>query len=253
MKSKILAFTVGCILLLDISCSRERMGITKDMLSGKWDVVGSSLYESFEFNESGNYIVIKYTSSKAEKGTEVIYGQYEINNEVVELYDFGHLEDVDIENDQMNATVVEETNPNNPEQIQTVKASEYENTSRTDLLCRTWKIVSWNDQASNPYDALEVLFSRAGTYLVTYSGGETGLSSWQWKDSNEQILCYNWYGFPTCTGANEVEISNLTKTTCTINEDGDIYKLEPSNSSKSAEIIDDLITTGPKKFLGSYK
>jgi hypothetical protein len=252
MKKVLYTVTVISVILFNSSCSRERYGITKDMLSGKWVVQGSSLYESFEFNESGNYIVIRSSSGKAEKGSEVIYGQYEINNETVNLYDFGSLNDVEIEGDQMIATVVED-NSSTPVDIQTTKAAEYENSSRTDLLCRTWKIVSWNGQTSNPYDAREILFSRAGTYLVTYSDNDTGLSSWQWKDSNEQILCYNWYGFPTCTGANEVEISNLTNTTCTISEDDDIYKLEPASTSKSANIVDMLITSGIKKFMGSYK
>lgn len=245
-------YIIGALasLLIISMCKKDHNELTKEMLSGKWQVTGSTVYQSFEFNKSGNYIVIMNTSGK---GEEVVFGDYEINNETVNLYDFGRLEDVKIEGDKLNAVVIDDAKPGQQEEIASTKTSEYENTTRTDLLCRTWRIISWNDQTTNPYDADEILFSQAGTYLVTYSEGLTGLSTWQWKDSEETTLCYSWEGNPTCDGTNEVEITDLTSTTCSIIEDGNVFKLEPSNSSKTSIIIPQKNLVKSRNFLGASK
>ena len=79
-----------------ISCKKDEKEpnatLEKETISAKWVVGGSSGYKSFEFNKSGNYIVVKSTTIKSTNDEIVLFGTYEIiDNTTIELSDFGTL------------------------------------------------------------------------------------------------------------------------------------------------------------------
>lgn len=84
----------------------------------------------------------------------------------------------------------------------------------TSSLCRTWKIEKIHDvyydketgktddvtvTPENPgetgYDMpIEVMWSKSGTYLVSYRDGSIGIAEWKWKDRGAGQLYYAWDG-----------------------------------------------------------
>lgn len=85
----------------------------------------------------------------------------------------------------------------------------------TNKLCRTWKFLkihaifweegkkvfdqtmSWKDYLEWDDDFYEdtpenVIFTKAGTYLVTYVGGELAVSTWRWENESKGLLRYSW-------------------------------------------------------------
>jgi hypothetical protein len=44
-------------------------------------------------------------------------------------------------------------------------------------------------------DELMVLYSKAGTYLISYPDGEFELAQWKWKDAAENEFLYSWHNW----------------------------------------------------------
>jgi hypothetical protein len=40
-----------------------------------------------------------------------------------------------------------------------------------------------------------LLYSKAGTYLVLYKDGSSGLSEWKWVDNEEKAFHYSWHNW----------------------------------------------------------
>jgi hypothetical protein len=225
------------------SCTKNKeITINKGNISAKWLVSEtSSDYESFEFNESGNYIVVKNTTQKSTNNQNVYFGTYKIiDNSSIELSDFGTLKITSIDDNNISFSLTLEGYPKIDIIINATKADKIATSSKTELLCRTWNLVSLNGVSAidTEYD-LTVLFSDAGTYFVTFNDSLEDLSvaQWCWKSNSETTLCYSWEGEPTCDGESEVEILKLTESELQISENmGDetwIYGLEPATGSKS--------------------
>ncbi|WP_159023719.1 hypothetical protein [Formosa sp. L2A11] len=222
-------------------------------INSKWIVSNSSEYASFEFNASGNYIIVK--NSEDEKTTDaqtILFGTYNlIDASTVVLSDFGTLFISDIDEDSINFSIELTSNPESEIQIEAYKTTEMENSTNTDLLCRTWQMETFNgENVIGTEDDLTVIFSRAGTYFVTFtnpsSENEGGLANWSWDNDEQTQLYYSWNEGEESTGV--VKITELTSTSLIIDEDGDISVLSPKSTYKTTNALDatgkNIIKTG---------
>jgi hypothetical protein len=87
---------------------------------------------------------------------------------------------------------------------------------------------------------LTVLFSKAGTYFVSYANPEDendgGLAQWKWKNEAETQLIYSWAEIPVWEDENYIEIPELTSTKLKIIAGDETYILQPFSNAKSAMI-----------------
>ena len=238
----VLAFITGC----DKDKNEPKETLDKSTISAKWNLSNSSDYDSFEFNESGNYIVVKNTTTKSTaKSTNeqiILFGTYEIiDNKTIVLSDFGTLIISKNDENSISFSIKLTSNPSNEIIINASKQEEIENTTKTELLCRTWELISINGKnVVGTEDGGTVLFSKAGTYLVTWSDRESGLAQWKWKGEAETQFFYSWEEVPVWEEEAYVEIIELTNSTLKILEENDVeselYVLEPVVNTKSASI-----------------
>lgn len=246
MKNLKLALSVAMLLAFILSCNKDEDTtgdqLEKETISAKWIVDGTGAYVSFEFNESGNYLVVKNSAKKSTSEVIVLFGTYEIiDKKTIVLSDFGKIVITEINDNAISFSIYLDSNPNTKILINATKQEEMNKSTKTELLCRTWEMVTIDGEPVAGTDMeLTVLFSAAGTYFVSYANptedGDGGLALWAWKDANENILCYSWEGELTCNGDNEVVVAELTATKVKIIEDETIYVLEPVVNNKSAAI-----------------
>ena len=229
-----------------LSCDKDDIdsneALKKSTISAKWIVSGSSDYKSFEFNESGNYIIVKKAITKSTNDQIVLFGTYEIiGNTTVVLSEFGTLTISEIKENSIFFSIQLKNNADKEIVINAIKKEEMEASTKTNLLCRTWEMVTVNGEPAPGTDMeLTVLFSTAGTYFVSYANPEDendgGLAQWKWKDEAKNQLLYSWDGVPTWNEEKYVEIPELTSSTLKIVEDDTIYILKPKSNTKSATI-----------------
>jgi len=229
------------VLTFIVACNKDdndpKGNLEKTTISAKWIVSNSSEYSSFEFNESGNYIVVKNTTTKSTNGQIFLFGTYEItDNKTIVLSDFGTLTLSEIDENSIDFSIKLTSNPNNEITINASKQEEMESTARTDLLCRTWEMVTINGEPVVGTEMeLTVLFSKAGTYFVSYpDNDEGGLAQWKWKNEAETQLLYSWDEVPVWEDADHVEIPELTSTKLIVIDDEDTCLLQPVSTTKSA-------------------
>ena len=111
------------------------------------------------------------------------------------------------------------------------KEDEYKSDDLTNKLCRTWNIVSVheieyldgkkvyddvytkdnlggkNGNSEEAYDEddfpAQVLFSKAGTYLISYLDNSVECANWKWKKQSDMTIYYawenEWYDDEWCT------------------------------------------------------
>ncbi len=236
------------ILATVISCEKDDDSssdkITQQGISAKWVVDGAGAYESFEFNKSGNYIVVE-NGKKSTNEKIVHFGTYKITGDkTMTLTDFGKMEVLELAENSIKFSLTPDSDLTKKIEINATKKAEMAGSTRTDLLCRTWKMVSVDGESVVGTEMeLTVLFSAAGTYFVEYAytggDGEGGVAQWTWKDSGEDVLCYSWDGDPTCAGDNEVAIPELTSTKLKVIEEDVVYILEAVVNKKSGVITFD--------------
>jgi hypothetical protein len=255
MKNLQKLFTVLLIIVAVFSCKKDDNNSSANdgvynTVSAKWVVsTVNSTYESFEFNKSGNYIIVQnvaavansiVSKTKAAQSLDVIFGTYKvINDSTIELSDFGIIIFKSGSNNSINFTIIYEGSSTEVN-ISATKAEEMEVTDKTAMLCKTWHLIKMNDvSVVGTANELTVLFSSAGTYFVKLMNPTTeytgGLAQWTWKDGTETTLCYSWDGTPTCSGENEVEIVSISSSQLKIIEGSLTYILEPASSTKSAQ------------------
>ena len=190
---------VAFSLLFIVSCNNEntpQIKLEKEAISSKWIVNGASDYKSIEFNNDGSYIVVNGLASDE----NVYFGNYKIvNNTTISLSDFGTIEVSEISDNSINFKIQQISSSD--ETI--IKASKQEtivNSNNTELLCRTWKAISIDNEAM---DNFIVLFSNAGTYLVdAIIEGDpvTALGTWTWCNSEENKLAFTIENELNCDG-----------------------------------------------------
>lgn len=158
----------------------------------------------------------------------VIYGTYTVNDEgVYVLEGFGTIELVGSEDNAVSLVVT----PQNGEAVTMTaeKRNQAPQSAITDALCRTWEIkgfrmvIKFNgkkmldetgymdnlddfvDRISNKvgedltkedlfgeFMPEEVVFTKAGTYMVSYDNETLAVSTWTWENSATGLLRYSW-------------------------------------------------------------
>ena len=174
-----------------ISCEKNKKNneetLKKETISAKWSVTGISDYESFEFNKSGNYIVVKNTTTKSTSNQIVLFGTYEIiDSKTISLSDFGTIKISNLDENTIIFTITLDSNPNNGISINAAKQDKITSSTKTELLCRTWELVSFGGTETNSHF---VLFSDAGTYFFQ-SISRNGIGTWKWCDSEENKIAF---------------------------------------------------------------
>jgi len=211
--------------------------VTQETLSAKWEVNHNdnndtksvAEFRSFEFNEAGNYIIEMITGA-------FYFGSYEItDDQTIQLEDFGTII-AELLDDEFFSFYLSLLDQQEELYIETQKAPEMEVSDRTELMSQTWYLYEYNEeQVEGTEMELVVLFSAAGTYMVNYlhpdAEGQGGLAQWQWKDAEEDVLCYSWFGDPVCSGNNEVDILQLSSDTLEIQEGNTNYLMIPYDGS----------------------
>lgn len=241
--------------------------VTLETVSGKWVVEGAGEYQSFEFNESGNYIIVRntpgsslYQNPVAKTDEQIVFfGSFTIaNNRILNLSDFGTIKDISIDGDIITFTLLVNGNPNKELRIHAVKQDEMPQSTRTELLCRTWELVTLDgENVVGTHYELTVVFSAAGTYFVSFVNpadeDSGGLAQWKWKDEDEVTFCYSWEGAPECDGYNSVEILELSATRLKMAEGETIYELKPLAATPSAARKTISVPVGVKMESGLFK
>ncbi|RXQ96268.1 hypothetical protein EO244_05395 [Ancylomarina salipaludis] len=196
----------------------------KASINAKWVVEGTSEFKSFEFNESGNYIVVMDNTVKSTAGPSILFGTYEYdNNQTVILSDFGTLKLSDLGAENMTFIVELADGTVSDIILKASKKEEMESSEKTDLLCRSWNLISVNGASvEGTEEELTVLFSKGGTYFVEFvnpaAEAEGGLSEWNWSTSNQTNIDYLWNAYGE-EGRGTFEIVELTDRSLKILED----------------------------------
>lgn len=230
-------------LTMIISCEKNPI-VSQDTLSvekvsAKWVINGTSIYKSFEFNKSGNYIVVKNASSDSTSKQIILFGTYEItDNKTLVLSDFGKIKISEISDKSISLSVSLTTSPNSEIAIIASKQAEIQSSTKTDLLCKTWEMVTVNGATVVGTDGeISVMFSASGTYFVSIAnptdGNEGGLAQWKWKDDSQTELLYSWDKVPSWDKNDFVEISKLTTDSLKIIENKMTYVLKSKSNPKS--------------------
>lgn len=217
-------------------------------MNAKWKVTNadSVSFKSFEFNNSGQYIVVTPNGAK--------YGNYTKTGSTVAMANFGTITITSLGSTQFNFSLTTLTKGINlTYDITTTKAAEIPLAGNTALLCRTWNLVTVDSvPVAGTQMELQVMFTQAGTYFVHYVQSDTSaMSQWTWKDAQQNWICYNWNGAPTCEGNNEVFMNALTSTRLSMIENELKYELVPYLPVKnSISFSTNRTPANPNRFLG---
>lgn len=263
-------FATLFILISFIACSEDeeqtQISLSKETISAKWVTENSDLFDTFEFNESGNYIVTRkgFGHTRTSASFEPIYfGTYQIvDDKTIILSGFGTITIVSLTNNGITFTLLQENTTEETVEIVGTKKETIAKTSKTDLLCKTWEIASVeiDGEEMDNYSG-QVLFSTGGTYFVDVSDGfssNIGVAQWKWEDGNETSMCYSWTTVLDCSS--KVEMIELTANSLIIDSGvyiGNIlfytirYELVPADNSSARKAVNNATRKkGGKGFLG---
>lgn len=229
----------------------------------KWTSISTdSKILSLEFNSSGNYIVVENTSVKSTDGQQIHFGTYtRKDNSTITLSNLGSVKVNSVVN---NAATMEITltGSSTPITFRGVKSQEITSTTKTDLLCQTWEIVTYNGESvkGTEDEAGTVVFSKAGTYYITRPNGDGGgLAEWKWKpETNETQFLYTWDGsFEGTYDGSFVTVNELTETYLKITEvfedednETDVWELKSIKNTKSSVSSTTIGSTSDKGVFG---
>jgi hypothetical protein len=225
--------------------------VEKSSVSAKWEVEGDSDYETFEFNESGTYVVVKNSPDKDTEEEIILFGTYTIDGDLLILSNFGTIKVITLTDEQISFAIMLLGEQTYGDTLIANRSEELPSSTNTQLLCRTWKLYSENgDTVAGTSDELYVVFYQSGTYVVTYvDEDEIGdIAQWKWYDSDEDVICYSWDGEPDCTDI--VNIVYLDASRLEMEEEGYYYVLYPMEGTKSSTEGSLMNTTNNGNFLG---
>lgn len=220
----------GAFILSCIKSKAPQIDIlNKTTLSGKWVVSGSGDFKSFEFNESGNYIIIKDSTENITHDQYLFFGFYTIiDYSRIILYGFGEIHINEINEETISFTFNSEIIYGEEVAITARKQEEIEDSPKTNLLCNTWQLASENGE-THVDTSLYVLFSKTGSCFYSYSNAyhdhSGGVAQWKWKDSITIGLQYSWEESSVWHEDNFVEIPilNLDSLNIVDNEKNGIF------------------------------
>ncbi|KRB53971.1 hypothetical protein ASD98_20325 [Flavobacterium sp. Root186] len=228
---------VSLLLIISLfSCSQDennKENTEKVSISKKWIVQNSTEFESVEFDENGNYIIIKNGNSKfSKKNAEIIvFGTYEVlDTDILLLSNFGSMKVDDSDPNNITFSIKYEGSDTYTYQLKVTKAAEFTSTPKTDLLCdNTWKRIK-KEEIKDTVSLVN--FSKAGTCFTNFSitsQSSMEFGKWQWKDASETKIIITQMKYPLWVldkdGEVEFEISSLSSTKLEMKEvfDGKTY------------------------------
>lgn len=161
--------------------------------------------DTFLFHHAAN-------DSRATNYNGIIYGTYtQLSDGRYNLEGFGIIE---IIYGSDNTVTGFELTPENggPVSLTVSKEETMPDDDVTNALCRTWEVEriemsatergqsynititadNWQDYEDMDTFIDEILFSKSGTYMVSYLDGTLGISSWKWKDKDAMTVYYSW-------------------------------------------------------------
>jgi len=209
--------------------------VEKSTISAKWEVDDGSDYDSFEFNESGTYVVVKNSPDKNPENEIILFGTYTIDGNLLILSNFGTIKIITLTDNVMTFAIKLEGEVDFGETLSATKSNELPSSTNTQLLCRTWRLLSLNgDTVTGTYDDKYVVFYQSGTYVVTYVGSDElgDVAQWKWYDDQQNVICYSWDGEPDCTDV--VDVVYLDENRLEMSEEGFYYILYPAENSKKS-------------------
>ena len=157
-------------------------------------------------------LLAKRGTTRSTEYDGIIYGTFtSLGGGENDLEGFGTIK---LEYSGDNVTGIEVTTNGTTTNYASEKAPTMSNDDITNALCRTWKIERIRDvyydketgktdditiTPKNPgeegYDMpVEVLWSKSGTYLVSYLDNSIGLAEWKWRDRSKGTMYYAWDG-----------------------------------------------------------
>lgn len=246
-----LLIIVSLIALAITSCKEDEEVVTTN-INAKWNVSAtSSPYKSFEFTESGNYLVTTNAGTKSTDQDIYIFGSYSAVAQTLTLKDFGTIEINELTSNNVSFTLKLDSASADPIEITATKADEMDSDTKTDLLCRSWDMYKINGKTAEGTSAeATVFFSKAGTYFIEFKYPdeihESGMALWKWSDSNQTKFCYSWGETITCDENNQVEVVEVTQSSLKLqqifssdeggDDEYDVYELTLADNNKSASV-----------------
>jgi hypothetical protein len=203
----------------DVSSRFSSFEFTKD---GKYIVIENldHLSRSVTKNSETNYPFI-YTSNyninqlskSVARNTQsnlspIHAGKYSINDNIITLEGFGILNIISFTVEEFNFSFkIEKTNETYEYKVARME-DVIHTSSQTEALCRSWKTekIEHYKESGREVDVPEntvktmieslteatILHTKAGTYLVLYKDGNSGLAEWKWVDDEEKAFYYSW-------------------------------------------------------------
>lgn len=175
------------------SCSNEDSKPGEESVNNKWIVQNSTEFKSIEFDNNGNYIIIKNSTatSKMNADDEIfVIGTYEIlDTDIFLLSNFGTVKFDNNDPNHIKFSIKYAGSDTYTYELNVIKAAEFTSTAKTDLLCNsTWRFT----RKETIKDTVAIInFSKAGTcytnlnILSESSPKPTELGKWKWQDKEE--------------------------------------------------------------------
>lgn len=170
----------------------------------------------------------RYARKKTEE-QHVFFGQFEIiDNETIRLTGFGTAKFPSIQGDLATFELRTEIDDIPLITVSTTKADAIPHSPQTDLLCRSWELVSVDAETSEPY---KVVFFNSGTYFGYLDEDLWGLGIWQWCNVEETKLAFTVYEELDCNGIEVLGNIQLTQNSFSAlnyeNESPELIVLQP--------------------------
>ena len=186
--------------------------INLEDIYGKWIVNNSTIYKSFEFTDKGVCIIVEKSmaksTAKSADDEKVSLGTYAMDNlglGIMLLLENGErnliLDEIFLTKESASFNVTDADNSNNVVSVQSDRAEEMEESARTELLAKSWLVVSMTitDKEGIPFtfqlgeENIRIIFSL--TYYGTFSSYgsqngevETPYGNWMWSDNTETAI-----------------------------------------------------------------
>jgi len=199
------------VIFLSYSCTNDDV-IPEDVISYrnlnfKWMVENTSEYASFEFNCSGNFIVVK--NNRLLSYPTIILGKYTpLSTRRMELTGLGMMDISTLNDKHFRFTLKLDSDPDNDIEFEAIKAPLIDGASSLHQLFRTWELVSFNGEDVKA--KMIAIFGAAGTFLVKWPLEEPSLATWQWRDQSKRQICVLWNPDDDCSEENQIRIIGLS-------------------------------------------
>ncbi|MDR2493868.1 MAG: hypothetical protein LBD24_01470 [Spirochaetaceae bacterium] len=200
--------------------------IDPPLITGQWEVIEQPEnipYVSFEFTKERGFIIIERDGAVR----QARIGSYTIEQERdLVLGSLASMQKIILQEDEMAFSFSTETQYNLPMKIRRVEPK-VSGSLQTDWLCRTWKLSKREGtEERDGLSADSIIFSAAGSYIVTYPAKEQGLAQWEWVDDKTLIYTWEWDNWDN---PGILEVEGLSAALLRVkDEDGAVYEFTPA-------------------------